>query len=175
PDMRCSLYQVSCGAGDSATMQQHLDWARGKPDEYVALNWQTQTAAFLGQRRRSQDFSRNGVDMATRSDAKEVAAQYAVEAALRDAVFGQCSQTKAAISQAAGLARNQLFLTRGALALALCGDAGQVQSLVEEVTKERPKDTLINSLWVPTIRAAVQINRNNPAEAVKLLEAARGY
>ena len=64
--------------GDSATMQQQLDWARGKPDEYVALNWQTQTAAFLGQWRRSQDFSRSGVDMATRSDAKEVAAQYAV-------------------------------------------------------------------------------------------------
>ena len=174
-DIHSYLYQVAFVGGDSATMQQQLDWARGKPDEYVALNWQTQTAAFLGQWRRSQDFSRSGVDMATRSDAKEVAAQYAVEAALRGAVFGQCSQTKAAISQAAGLARNNLFLTRGALALALCGDAGQAQSLVEEVTKERPKDTLINSLWVPTIRAAVQINRNNPAEAVKLLEAARGY
>jgi predicted Zn-dependent protease len=98
-----------------------------------------------------------------------------VEEALLDAVLGQCSQIKAATSQAAGLARNNFFLTRGALALALCGDAGQAQSFVEEVTKERPKGTLINSLWVPLVRAAIQLNRNNPAEAVQLLEAAKHY
>ena len=169
------LYQVAFVGGDTSAMQLQVDWARGKPDEYVALDWQTQTAAFSGQWRRSQDFSRSAIELATRNDAKEVAAQYAVEAALRDAVFGQCSQTKAAISQAAGLARNKLFLTRGALVLAVCGDAGQAQSLVEEVTKERPKDTLINSLWVHVIRAAIQITRNNPVEAVKLLESAKPY
>ena len=174
-DYHTFLYQVAFVGGDTAATQQQLDWARGKPTEYVALNWQTQTPAFSGQWRRSQDLSRSAIELATRNDAKEVAAQYVVEAALRGAVFGQCSQTKAAISQAAGLARNNLFLTRGALALALCGDAGQAQSLVEEVTKERPKDTLINSLWVPLVGAAIQLNRNNPAEAVQLLEAAKRY
>ena len=33
-----------------------LTWASGKPDEYVALDWQTQ-AAFAGQWQRAQDFS----------------------------------------------------------------------------------------------------------------------
>ncbi len=169
------LYQIAFVGGDTTAMQQQLDWWRGKPDEYVALNWQTQTAAFLGQWRRSQDFSRSGVEMATRSDTKEVAAQYVVEVALLSSVVGQCSQTKAATSQAAGLARNELVLTHGALALALCGDAGQAQSLIEEVTKERPNDTLINSLRVPLVRAAIQLNRNNPAEAVQLLEPAKRY
>jgi tetratricopeptide (TPR) repeat protein len=169
------LYQIAFVAGDTTAMQQQLDWWRGKPDEYVALNWQSQTASFVGQWRRSQDFSRSGVEMAMRSDTKEVAAQYVVEAALLGAVFGRCSQTKAVISQAAGLARNELVLTRGGLALALCGDAGQAQSLVEEVTKERPNDTLINSLSVPLVRAAIQLNRNNPAEAVQLLEPAKPY
>jgi eukaryotic-like serine/threonine-protein kinase len=169
------LYQVAFVGGDTAAMQQQLDWARGKPDEYVALDWQTQTVAFSGQWRRSQDLSRVAVELATRSDAKEVAAQYAVEAALRGAVFGQCSQIKAAISQSPGLERNTPSLTRGALTLALCGDAGQAQSLADELTKQYPKGTLINSLWVPVIRAAVQLNRNNSAEAVQLLEAARRY
>jgi eukaryotic-like serine/threonine-protein kinase len=174
-DYHSFLYQVAFVGGDSAALQQQLDWARGKPDEYVALYWQTRTASFSGQWRRAQDFSRSAVEMATRTDAKEVAAQYVVEEALLDAVLGQCSQIKAATSQAAGLARNNFFLTRGALALALCGDAGQAQSFVEEVTKERPKGTLINSLWVPLVRAAIQLNRNNPAEAVQLLEAAKHY
>jgi hypothetical protein len=36
----------------------------GKPDEYVALDWQTQEAAFTGQWRRAQDFSRRSIDLA---------------------------------------------------------------------------------------------------------------
>ena len=167
---RSSLYQVAFVGADTAAMQQQLDWAQGKPDEYVALDWQTQTTAFAGQWRRSQDFSRRAVDLATRNDAKEVSARYVVEEGLRAAVFGQCSQIKAAST---GLEFNIPSLTRQAVALALCGDVGQAQSLVDALTKQHPKATLINSLWAPVIRAAIQINRNNPGEAVKLLEAAR--
>ena len=84
-------------------------------------------------------------------------------------VFGQCSQIKAAISQSPGPERNTPSLARQAVALALCADVEQAQSLADELTKQYPKNTLINSLWVPVIRAAIQINRNNPVEAVKLL------
>ena len=167
------LYQVAFLGGDTAAMQQQLDWARGKPDEYVSLDWQTQTAAFLGQWRRSQDLSRGAIELATRNDAKEVAGQYLVEAALRGAVLGQCSQIKAAMSQSQE--RNTRFLTRGAVVLALCGEAGQVQTVIDELTKQYPKHTIINSLWVPLMRGAVQLNRNAPAEAIQLLEPARRY
>ncbi len=166
------LYQIAFVSGDSAAMQQQLDWTRGKPDEYAALDWQAQTAAFSGQWQRSQDFSRRAIDLAMRNDAKEVSAQYAVESALRAAVFGQCSQIKAAST---GLEHNIPSLTRQAVALALCDDVSQAQSLVEDLTKQHPKDTLINSMWVPVIRAAVQIDRNTPGEAVKLLETTKPY
>src|SRR3989440_605022 len=43
------LYQLSFVGGDNAGMQQQLDWAKGKPDEYVALDWQTGAAAFAGE------------------------------------------------------------------------------------------------------------------------------
>ena len=169
------LYQVAFVSGDAAAMQQQLDWTRGKPDEYVGADWQAQTTAVAGQWRRSQDFSKSAVESATRSGTKEVAAQYLVESALRGAVLEQCSQTKAVTAQATGLERNNLFLTRQALALALCNDAGQSQSLVDELTKQRPKDTLNNSLWVPVISAAINLNRDKPADAVQLLERAKPY
>jgi tetratricopeptide (TPR) repeat protein len=168
------LYQVAFVAGDATAMQQQLDWTRGKPDEYVGFDWQTHAAAFAGQWRRSQDFSLRAIESANRGDAKEVAAQYVVEAGLRGAVFGECSQMKA-VTQLSGPQRNTVSLTRGAIALALCGEAGQAQSMIDELTREHPKDTLINSLWVPLARAAIQINRNNPAEAVQLLEPAKRY
>jgi serine/threonine protein kinase/tetratricopeptide (TPR) repeat protein len=178
-DFHTGLYQIAFVDGDAVAMKQQLDWISGKPDEYVALDWQTQTAAFVGQYRRSQEFSRRAIDLAVRSDAKEVAARYGAEEALRGAVFGQCQQTKADTAQALTLERNTVSLTRSALALALCGEAseakGQAQPLIDELMKRYPKDTLINSIWLPVIRAAIEINRNNPAQAAQLLEATRRY
>jgi len=110
-----------------------------------------------------------------RSDAKEVATQFAAEEALRGAAFGQCQQTKADAAQAIAFERNTVSLTRSAIALALCGEVGQAQPLVDELAKRYPKDTLINSIWLPTIRAAIEINRNNSAQGVQLLEATRRY
>lgn len=169
------LYDVAFSAGDTAAMQQQLDWWRGKPDEYAGLDKQTQSAAYSGQWQRSLDFSRTAIEMATRSETKEVAERYVVESALRGGVLGQCSQTNTALTQSARLERNNFFLTHGALALALCGDASQAQSFVDQVTRERPNDSLINSLWVTVIRAAIEVNRNNPSETIKLLESARRF
>jgi eukaryotic-like serine/threonine-protein kinase len=172
---RASLYQIAFVGADGPAMQHQVDWTRGKPDEYVGFEWKSEAAAFAGQWKRSQDLSVKAVELAGRSDAKEVAAGYAVESALLGSVFGQCSPIKTTTSQSSGLERNITFLTRGAVALALCGEAGQEQSFVDELTKQHPKDTLINSLWIPVIRASLQINRNNPTEALQLLESSKRY
>jgi serine/threonine protein kinase/tetratricopeptide (TPR) repeat protein len=169
------LYQIAFAEGDAAAMQQQLAWASGRPDEYMALDWQNGAAAFGGQWRRAQDFSRRSIDLATRSDAREVAARYAAEAALRGAVLGRCNQAKISAAQSLALERNQVSLARLTLALALCGEASQAQSAVEELVKRYPKNTLINGLWVPIIKAALELQHNNPAQAIQLLEATRRY
>lgn len=169
------LYQIAFAEGDAAAMQQQLTWASGRLDAYMALDWQNGASAFAGQWRRAQDFSRRSIDLASRSDAKEVAARYAAEAALRGAVFGQCTQARAAAAQSLSFERNQASLTRLTLALALCGEASQAQPLVEELVKRYPKDTLVNGLWLLIIRAALELQRHNPTESIRLLEAARRY
>ncbi len=172
-DFHTYFYQIAFVSGDATTEKQQLDWSSGKPDEYVALDWQTQTSAFAGQNKLAQDFSHRSIDLAVRSDAKELAARYAAEEALRSAVFGQCQQTKTDAAQALTFERNIVSLTRSAVALALCGESAQ--PLVDELTKRYPLDTLINSIWLPAIRAAIEISRNNPAQAVQLLEVTRRY
>src|SRR5262249_6932168 len=71
------LYQLtfiqSAGA-DVAGMQKELDWAKGKPDVYVALDWQTGSSTFAGQWRQAQEFSCRAIELAARSDNREVAA-----------------------------------------------------------------------------------------------------
>jgi hypothetical protein len=156
-------------------MQQQLDWAKGKPDEYIALDWQTSAAAFAGQWRRAQGLSRRSIDLSIRSDSKEVAAEYAAEAALRSALFGQRTQNKAEATQALTLEHHRLTTARVVLALALCGEASQAHRLIEDLVKHYPKDTIINGIWAPTIRSAIELQRGNAQQAVVLLEGTKRY
>jgi serine/threonine protein kinase/Tfp pilus assembly protein PilF len=168
-------YQIAFASGDTAAMQQQIDWAKGKPNEYEALDWQTGAAAFAGQWRRAQALSRRSIDLAVRSDAKEVAAGYAAEEALRNTLFGQCTQTKAAATQALTLEHHRLTTARAMLALAWCGEASQAQRLIDDLVKSYPKDTRINGLWHPTISAAIELRRGNAQQVIDLLEGAKRY
>jgi predicted Zn-dependent protease len=62
-----------------------------------------------------------------------------------------------------------------ATALALCGDTNRAQKLIEELAKDFPLDTLLNNVSLPVARAIIEIQHNNPAQAITLLEAASPY
>ena len=169
------LYQIAVVNRDPAAMQARLDWARGRPDEYISYDWQNAAAACGGKWQLAQTFSRRSIDLAAHRAAREVAARYAAEAALRAAVFKQFATAQAAVTQALGLERNQVSLARSALALALCGEGAQAQAYADDLNRRYPKDTLIQSIWLPSIRAAIELHRGNAGQAIELLEPARHY
>ena len=59
-----------------------------------------------------------------------------------------------------------------ALALARAGDTARAQELAAELDKTFPLDTLVQKYWLPTIRAAVALERKDPNRAVELLKSA---
>ena len=174
-DFHSFLYQIAFIQGDTAEMQQQIGSRDRKPDEYVTLDWQTGVAAFAGQWRRAQELAHRAIDMASHGNTKEVAAQYEAEQALRAAVFGQFTLVNAAAANSLALERNRVTLTRAALALGLCGEPSQAQQLVDELVKRHPKDTVINGLWLPTIRAALELQRGNAVQAIEQLQPASRY
>src|SRR5207244_2831363 len=93
--------------GDATTMQQQIEWINGKPDEYLAQSWQAETVAFLGQLRKSKEFSSRAVELAQRRNLKEAVAQIFSEDAARDALFGDCKQVKEEPAQALAVAWHQ--------------------------------------------------------------------
>jgi predicted Zn-dependent protease len=58
-----------------------------------------------------------------------------------------------------------------ALALALAGDTAAAEKLATELNKTFPLDTMVQRYWVPTIRAAVALERKDPDRAIELLKA----
>jgi hypothetical protein len=156
-------------------MKQQIDSMSGKPDEYVAQVWQAGAAAFSGQSRKAREFSSRAIDLAARRNLKQAAALHAAADALKGAVFGTCQQAKGETAKVLAVARTEDSLRLGALALALCGEANKAQSLIDELSERYPKDTLLNAVWLPSVRAAIEIHHSNPGQAVELLQAAGRY
>ena len=173
--MRRTLFRIAFVQHDSATMQQQIDWLSGKPDEYLAQGWQSETAAFLGQLKKSQEFSDSALESAERRDQKDVAAQIAVAAAARDALFGDCARLKAQTAKALSLTNRQVTTANAANALSSCGEFGQAQNLIEELTRRSPTDTVLNKILAPLVQARMELQRDNAAQAIQLLETTRPF
>jgi serine/threonine protein kinase len=175
PDFHYVLYQIAFADGDLTAMQEQLDWLGGKPNEYAASDWQAGAAAFAGRWRKSQESESRAIDLAARGDTKEIAALYATEQSLRGAIFGDHRRAKEDAAQGLKLARGRASLPRAALALALCGESNQAKLLLDESIRLYPEDTVINSIWQPSIRAAMELQRGNASQAIELLHPASRY
>ena len=173
--MRRTLYRIAFIQGDATTMQQQIDWMKGKPDEYVAQSWQAEAAAFSGQLQKAKEFSNRAFELAVVRDLKEVAAQIAAVGALRDAQFGECTQVKEQAAKALGISHSQQTMVNAANALATCGEFGQTQTIVAELTRRAPQDTVLNKILLPLVQARIELQRGNPAQAIQLLETTRSY
>jgi tetratricopeptide (TPR) repeat protein len=169
------FYMVAFVQGDEATMQRQVDWANGKPSEGLLHYVQAHAAAFSGQRRKSQDLFRRSKEANERYGLKEGAAWGQADYALLNAAFGDCQQTKEGTVNALNIVRSKQALMLGGVALALCGETSRAQSLASELVKRYPKDTLVNTTWLPMIQAALEINRGNTEQAIQLLQVARRF
>jgi predicted negative regulator of RcsB-dependent stress response len=182
-----ALYQIAFVELDSFAINEQLKWFGGRNDEYLALDLESGAAAFQGKWRTAQDYSRRAIDLANLSGAKEIAARFAAEQALRIVFWssgtglpkGDESQLKTVLktqtNKALNLERGKDVMTRAALALAIGGQTAEAVSLIDELHKERPKDTLLNQLWLPTIRAAILLQTGKAKEAIEELEITERY
>ena len=62
-----------------------------------------------------------------------------------------------------------------ALALARSGQATEADRLADQVSAERPEDTLVQHYFIPAIRAAVKLRQRNAAAAIELLRGTAKY
>ena len=86
---------------------------------------------------------------------------------------GEAGESAAARKDAAAaLNINPAFIVKAvsALAFARAGDPARAETLAGEMAKERPSDTMSNVYQLPTIRAAVELDRNNPSKAIEILQ-----
>jgi tetratricopeptide (TPR) repeat protein len=96
-----NLYGIAFLQEDLAEMQRQMGWAAGKPGaEDVLLSFASDTEAFYGRLSEARALSIRAMNSARRNDQKETAAGWQINAALREAEFGNYSRARKATSSA---------------------------------------------------------------------------
>jgi len=176
PNAHVSLYGIAAALGDAAEMRRQVAWANGKVGiEDILLAQQTDTEAFYGRLGEAREFSRRAIESAQRAGKREAAVLWQMNEALREAEFGNRQLARHGAATALAVASTRDLQTLAALTLAQSGDARRAQIMSDDLVRRYPLDTLINGYWLPTIRAVIELDHNNPAEAVKLLQRAESY
>jgi hypothetical protein len=117
--------------------------------------------------------TRKAADAALKNDDKEAAAVWWGYSALREALFGNAAQAQRAAIRALELApASQDVDLHAALAFAMVGDRVAAQSLRQELDKRYPLNTQVQSLWLPTIDAQMELAGRKPTAAIVRLQAA---
>ena len=168
-----SLYLLAFLKGDQARMAQLAISVAGKPGaEDAMLGAQADTEAWYGRLKSARGFTQRAMDSALDNDAKETAAGHQAAAALFEAESGEREQGRIDANAAIKLAPNRDVRAMAALALAQAGDIMPAENLAAGLDKDFPLDTLVQRYWLPVIRAAIALHRNDPKLAVELLELA---
>ena len=173
--IRRELYLLALAQGDNEGLKQQFDWARSNQQEperqWELLTWQISLAQFAGQLSKARELARRAASLPrgnSRSNAEPLELTEAVAA-----LTGDCSRISAAktLADARPLGRSIIY----ALALASCGKLEQAQAIANELARSREKDVVVNGVSRPLILAAVELHRDHPAEAIRLLQPVLQY
>ncbi|HEX7289383.1 MAG TPA: protein kinase [Candidatus Angelobacter sp.] len=170
-DLFVTRYQLAFSKGDIAQMERLVSAAMGKPGtEDLLLAARPDTQAWYGKLKNARRLTRRAMDSAERNHAKESAAGYQAESALREVEMGNLERARIDANAAMKLAPTRDVREMAALVLARAGDSAGAEKLAAELDKTYPLATLVQRYWLPTIRAAVVIERKDPNRAVELLK-----
>jgi tetratricopeptide (TPR) repeat protein len=116
------------------------------------------------------------VELAQRSGRRERAGLFEAARAVWEAFYGNAAAARQSAAKALELGRGGREVNyAAAFALALAGDLPQSRALAEDLAREFPEDTSVQSLYLPTLRALFSLSTGDAAAAIQALQTASRY
>jgi eukaryotic-like serine/threonine-protein kinase len=171
-----NLYSIAFLRGDFGEMKRQVAWAEGRPgSEDQLLAQDSDTEAYYGRLGNARKLTRRAVESAVRGDAKETAAIWEIDGALREMEVGNLSLARQGVRAALSLAPTRDVKVLAALVWAQTGDTVGAKALIRELEGQNPTNTILKSYWLPTLKASLEVRSSNPQAAISLLQVAEPY
>jgi DNA-binding winged helix-turn-helix (wHTH) protein/tetratricopeptide (TPR) repeat protein len=176
PDFYVERYVIAFLKDDKTGMEREAALPREKPgvDDWMS-NAEGFVSAYSGHLQEARKMSRRAADLARKAERRDTEALYEADAAMREALFGNVSTARQRAGDALELSKSRDVEYEAAFVLALSRDASRSQGLTVDLSRRFPEDTIVRFTYVPTIRALVALNHNQPSKAVELLQTAISY
>jgi tetratricopeptide (TPR) repeat protein/predicted Ser/Thr protein kinase len=176
PFFYLGLYQIAFLQNDPAGMTQQIAKTAGLPgleDELLSL--EADTAAYSGRLKDARELTRRAIDSAERAGEKDPPVMCSATSGLREAWFGNTDEARRLVSLALRRSASRDVVYFAALALAYSREDARAQALAEDLGKRFPEDTIVQSNYLPTLRAKLALNQGKASEAIESLRAAAPY
>jgi serine/threonine protein kinase/Flp pilus assembly protein TadD len=169
-------YRLALLKRDQAGMEKLLVESRGNQDSEIGLaQVQALAAARDGHLKEAERYSRSAVEMALRAGLRERTAVFRAAPAVWNALYENKDSVRRTAETALKTFEGRDVAYAAGFALALGGETVKAEALAERLDKEYPEDTQVQATYVPTLRALVALDKNDPRKAIDLLEANRPY
>jgi len=170
------LSQVALLAGDTATAERE-EALTGNDPRWQLFFLRRRAGRSFGQGKLQQgnEFLAKARELAGQHKYQELVGDYWIDEAGVDCQFGRSAQSVQIAEKGLAVSRSPDQMLAAARIFARCGDEKKAAALVAEVGKDRPLDTLDQSLWIPAVKAIVQIRHGDGAAALETLKSAATY
>ena len=176
PDLRIDRYNIAFLHSNTSGMQEQLVWGARKPGvEDWFLSNEASTSAYFGQLRKARAFSLQAIASAKLAEQNESAAGHQAMVALREALMGNVVEARHGGAAALQISTGRDVQFGVATAFALTKDAARVETLAHDLGNRFPEDTIVQSIYLPTLRAQVALSRNDALQAIEALRTAAPY
>ena len=174
PLLRWLRYELALFKSDFGEMDR-LEGDTNKLGFPWLLNTRSMREAQLGRLNKSIEVANQAVRIAKDGGGVESAALFQSHAALMAAYLGNPQEARSNVALSQKLSANRLGEPFSALALALASDVRGAEQLCADLNRRWPEDSVVQHYWLPTIRAAVAMERRRPEEAIDLLSGMGTY
>jgi serine/threonine protein kinase/tetratricopeptide (TPR) repeat protein len=171
-----TLANIALAQGDLATMEKEESLGKAQPDlEWAAYYRHGDIAASHGHVRQAEEFYEKARQVGERVQVKSSEAFAVGERAWVQALSGKRKEAVASANQTLKIIQDYNLKLFAGNTLALAGESKKGLELAEEVAKSRPDDVLVQSLYVPEVRAAAALSSGDAAKAIEVLKPANAY
>ena len=128
-----------------------------------------------GQLQKAREFYEKGRQIAQRLQLKDSEAFFLTNQAYALAMFGNSKQAIEVANAALALSPSFNAKLYAASVLALAGENRKALDVAAPAAHERPDDTLVQAMYLPTVQATVALNGGDARKAIELLKPAVPY
>jgi tetratricopeptide (TPR) repeat protein len=176
PDFLILRYDIAFLKDDKAGMEQAATLGGSKSGAEVWIRIKEAFAqAYSGHLQEARRMSRRAVELAQQSGQRERAALWEIGAAVWEAFLGNAPAARRSAMAALELSKDREVVYGAALTLALSGDSGRSQTLANDLETRFPESTPVRFSYLPTLRALLALNHNEPSNAIEVLQIAVPY